>query len=157
LEHDAFSHLQLLQDLTKQNLFSALIHRLEENPFANFKTIPARGVAGSALERPNERPVVFHPLPHHVLDALLELTRERRRRSAIVLRAWRAKQHKVGRWRGRRRGEHGDCRWEGESGSSDGSVGGVVDTISHQHGPRHDSRQKLPLPRANQVGSSFHK
>ena len=48
-----------------------------------------------------------------------------------------------------RRGEHGECRWGGESGSSDGSVGGVVDTISHHHGPRHDSRQQLPLPRAN--------
>jgi len=52
----------------------------------------------------------------------------------------------TGRWRGRRRGEHGGCGRQGESGSSAGGDGGVVDTIGHRHGPRHDARQQLPLP-----------
>ena len=38
----------------------------------------------------------------------------------------------------------------GESGSSGRDDGGVVDTISHRHGPRHEPRQQLPLPHANQ-------
>ena len=53
----------------------------------------------------------------------------------------------TGRWRGRRRGEHGGCGRRGESGSSVGGDGGVVDTVGHRHGPRHDPvDSSLSLP-----------
>jgi hypothetical protein len=55
----------------------------------------------------------------------------------------------TGRRRGRRRGEHGGCGRRGESGSSAGGDGGVVDTIGHHHGPRHDARQQPASPSAN--------
>ena len=41
------------------------------------------------------------------------------------------------------KGEHGGCGRRGESGSSDGSGGGVVAAISHHHGPRLGPRQQL--------------